>query len=225
MKRLVHRLRSDFLAGLLIVLPLAASVWLVWTVLSWAGGFLDEPVRAFTERYAGRWFRPLIIPGAKLVSLLILLAGIAILGALARNWLGRRLVGFGERLIVRVPLVGKVYTAVRQIAEALLGRKASYFSKVVVLEYPRKGLYTIGLVSATAEGEVQERTRGEVVNVFVPTTPNPTSGYLLLVPKEELTYLDMTVEEALKLIISGGILMPQGRRIVPAAGGTDDKDR
>jgi len=219
-RRLGQRIRSDFVAGLLLVLPITACVWLVWTVLSWSGGLLDAPVKDFASNFVGRWFKPVIVPASKIASLLILLLGLAILGALARNWLGRRLVTLGEKMIVRVPLVGKVYIAVREISEALLGRKASYFNKAVVLEYPRQGIYTIGLVSSeSAEGEVQDLTSEEVVNVFVPTTPNPTSGYLLFVPRNQLTYLDMTVEEALKLLISGGILMPSGRKIIPNLGG------
>ena len=219
MRLIGQRVRSDFVAGLLLVLPVAACIWLAWTVLSWTGGLLAGPVEELTSRFAGRWFKPLFVPASKVVSLLVVLSGIVILGALARNWLGRRLVVFGEGLILRVPLVGKIYTAVRQMSEALLGRKASYFNKVVVLEWPRKGIYMIGLVSSAVGGELQERTGEELVSVFVPTTPNPTSGFLLLVPEDQLTYLDMTVENALKLIISGGILMPPGRVIIPKAGG------
>jgi len=121
---------------------------------------------------------------------------------------GGKFVALGEAILRRVPLVRNIYTGTKQILEAILSGSERHFSEVVLLEYPRRGIYSIGFVTSPARGEVQAHMTGETVNVFLPTTPNPTSGYLLVIPRGDLTTLDMSVEDAVKLIISGGIVAP-----------------
>jgi uncharacterized membrane protein len=133
---------------------------------------------------------------------------ILFLGLIARNIVGRRLIALGERILARLPIISKIYTSAQQIGQAFLGERRTSFNRVVLFEYPRPGLYSFGLVSGEARGEIQGKTGEKVLNVFVPTTPNPTSGLFILVPEKDAIPLDMTVAEALKLLISGGAVTP-----------------
>jgi uncharacterized membrane protein len=133
-------------------------------------------------------------------------------GALALNFFGKQLIEGWERLLSRIPLVSWVYGGVKQVAETLLSPKAEAFRKVLLLEYPRKGIWSLGFQTAAALDEVQARTEKEVICVFVPTTPNPTSGFIMLVPKEDVIELDMSVDEALRMVISLGVVVPEWRR-------------
>lgn len=219
--------RRNMGAGLLIFVPVALTVWLVSVAWNW----LDRPVRGLfalpkpeetgiaaavarlLHGTIGSWVEVLDFPG---VGLLVLFAGIFLLGFLARTFIGRALVGLGEWIVRHIPLIRGVYGGAKQIMEALIANEGSEFRHVVLFEYPRKGIYAIGFATSAASGEIQARTREETVNVFLPTTPNPTSGYLLIVPRKDLTYMEMSVEDAVKLIISGGIVPPKQ---VPAAAG------
>lgn len=133
----------------------------------------------------------------------------------ARNYFGRKLIELGEWILSTIPIVNKVYRAIQQIAAVFISEKREAFSKAVLFEYPRKGIYSIGFVTRDAGGEVKEKLDKEMVSLFLPTTPNPTSGFLLFVPKDEIIVLDMPIEESLKLIISGGAVLPElGNNIV-----------
>ena len=132
-----------------------------------------------------------------------------LLGTLAGNVLGRQLIAALESLLMQIPVVRGIYSATRQFLQTFSGDKNEAFSKVVLFEYPRKGLWTMGLLTGETRGEVQEKTDDVVVSVFVPTTPNPTSGWLIFVPRKNLTELSMSVDDAFKMIISGGILTPE----------------
>ena len=145
------------------------------------------------------------IPGIGFITLVLL---VILTGMLTRNLIGKKLIEFGDRIMARIPIFNRIYTAVQQISQAFLTKKGTVFRKAVLVEYPRKGVYAIGFLTSESRGEVQERTETEMCNVFLPTTPNPTSGFLLLIPKNEITPLDMTIEEALKLVISGGTVVP-----------------
>jgi uncharacterized membrane protein len=147
--------------------------------------------------------------------LLILLVGI-----IAANVMGRYFVGLFERLLYRIPLIKSIYTLFKQVADTPIGTERKGFRKVVLIEYPRRGLWAIGFVTGITKGEVQRITEKKVINIFLPTTPNPTSGFYILVPEEEIVQLSMTVDEAFKLIISGGMVTPPDKA---AAVGRDDK--
>jgi len=146
------------------------------------------------------------VPGIGVVIVLILVTAI---GAFVTNFLGRYVVRLGERMVQRVPVVRTVYGVLKQIFDAVLAQSGGKaFSEVVLIEYPRKGIWVIGFVTGTTRGEVQRVTEQEMVNIFLPTTPNPTSGFLLFVPREDCRTLEMSVEEGVKLVISGGIVAP-----------------
>jgi uncharacterized membrane protein len=131
------------------------------------------------------------------------------LGFLSKYFLGKTVIHFTEQLIARVPFVNSVYKSVKQIVETFSKNRAAVFQTTVLIEYPRQGMYAIGFLTSESQGEVQTKTKEQVVNVFLPTTPNPTSGFLLLVPRENIVFLDMSVADGMKMIISGGVVNPE----------------
>jgi uncharacterized membrane protein len=148
------------------------------------------------------------LPGVGLIAGIFL---IFIMGFLISNVIGEKLYNFIEKMVKRIPLVTKVYFGIKQIIDAFSIQGKQVFSKVVLIEYPRKGTYVVGFLTGECKGEVQTKTAARLMNVFVPTTPNPTSGMLILVPENDITYLDMTVEEGLKLIVSAGVVVPEDK--------------
>jgi uncharacterized membrane protein len=199
---LLGRLRAYFLTGVIVTAPIGITAFLVWQFLD----FLDTHVAGLLpERYNPESYLPFSVPG---LGLLIVLAVLTLVGMLTAGLAGRTLVRMGERLLSRMPVVRSVYGTLKQIFETVLAQKSRSFREVVLIEYPRRGLGAIGFVTGPTRGEIQARSAEEMVNVFLPTTPNPTSGFLLFVPKRDLIHLDMTVEEGMKLVISGGIVGP-----------------
>ena len=207
---MIARLRSYFFAGLLAVAPIGITLWLCWVLLK----FVDARVTPLIPHaynpntYINPYF-PHEIPGVGLIVFIFVLIAV---GALTRIFLGRYLVHVSEKILNRMPVVRSIYSAIKQIAETVLKRQSEAFRQVVLFEYPRRGSWAIGFLTGTTKGEVQSLTDDDVVNVFLPTTPNPTSGYLLFIPRRELVPLAMTVEEGIKMIISGGIVTPPDRR-------------
>ncbi len=202
------RLRGYFLAGLLVVAPVGITLWLSWLVLT----FIDARVTPLIPvAYNPNTYVPFAIPGLGVVILLIF---ITVIGVLTRVLLGRWIVRGGEHLLSRMPVVRSIYAATKQIVETVLAHQSDAFRQAVLFEYPRRGSWAIGFVTGQTVGEVQNMTEDEVVNVFLPTTPNPTSGYLLFLPRRELVELSMSVEDAIKMIISGGIVTPEDLRPV-----------
>jgi len=200
------RLRAYFLAGLLVVAPVGITFWLSWLVLS----FIDDRVTPLVPAaYNPNTYVPFGIPG---LGVVILVVFITMIGALTRLIMGRWIVRGGEHLLSRMPIVRSIYSATKQIVETVLARQSDAFRQVVLFEYPRRGSWAIGFVTGRTIGEVQHVTEDEVVNVFLPTTPNPTSGYLLFLPRRDLVVLSMSVEDGIKMIISGGIVTPPDRR-------------
>lgn len=199
------RLRGYLIAGILVTAPISITIYLTWAFLS----FIDSRV---TKLLPSTWYYDFYgitaVPG---LGLIIALSFFMVVGWLATNFLGRFFIRMAEYVVDRMPIIRTIYAAIKQIFETIMASKSQAFREVVMLEYPRKGVYSIGFVTGYSEGEVQRVTKAETINVFVPTTPNPTSGYLLFVPKVELIYLDMTVEEGVKLVISGGIITPPDR--------------
>jgi uncharacterized membrane protein len=204
------RWRKNFLTGLVLVAPLYLTVWIIWSGV----GLIDAKVeRLLPSEYNLQTY--INIPGYGLVVFLVFTA---LIGAVAKNFVALTVIRWSESALDRLPIVRTVYNGLKQIAETVLTQSQSSFSKACLVEYPRKGLWAVAFISSEAGGEVSERVGGDIISVFLPTTPNPTSGFLLYVPREDVIELDMSVEEAAKLVISGGLVAPprKGRRAVPA---------
>jgi uncharacterized membrane protein len=193
-------LRRYFLAGLAVVLPTAVSVYVLWLLFVKLDGILGSYL-------AGRF--GLRIPGIGLAAIVVILL---LAGVMARNLIGKRLIGAVQKALEAIPLFNRVYTAMRQISEAFLNEESTTFRRVAAVEYPRPGMYSLCFVTAERSGEVEAKLGRRTVNVFLPTSPNPTSGYMLVVPVEDIIPLDMSVEEGMKMVISGGSYIPLGRR-------------
>ena len=200
------RLRAYFLAGVLITAPISITIYIAWGFISWVDG---QVIPLLPDRYNPENYLPFSVPG---IGLLIVLIGLTVIGALTAGILGRVFLNASERLLNRMPVVRSLYGATKQIFETVLAHKSTAFRDVILVEYPRRGMWAIGFITGTTEGEIQELTADEVVNVFLPTTPNPTSGFLLFVPKSEIIPLHMSVEEGIKMVVSGGIVTPPDRR-------------
>jgi uncharacterized membrane protein len=199
---LLGRLRAYFLTGVIVTAPISITIFLVWQFLD----FLDTHVAGLLPaRYNPETYLPFSLPG---LGLLIMLAFLTLVGMLTAGLAGRTLVRMGERLLSRMPVVRGVYGTLKQIFETVLAQKSRSFREVVLVEYPRRGIGAIGFVTGPTRGEIQARSDEEMVNVFLPTTPNPTSGFLLFVPKSDLIPLDMSIEDGIKMVISGGIVGP-----------------
>lgn len=196
------RLRNYLITGILVTAPIAITVSLIWLIVD----LVDTSVEALlpVDKYPVLYL-PFQIPGSGLILSLITLI---IIGWFAAGVFGRFFVRIGENIVARMPIVRSVYGALKQIFETVLAQQSNAFRQVVLLEYPRRGIFAIGFVTGVTQGEVQNLTDDTVINIFLPTTPNPTSGFLLFVPKRDLVVLDMTVEEGIKMVISGGIVTP-----------------
>jgi uncharacterized membrane protein len=201
-----HHLRNKFLTGLLIVLP--AFITLLMIRFSFS---LFEDIFAGPSAYLFKVIgMPQLIhyhvPG--IIGLFALIFITYIIGLSLTNVIGKKLIQLGEKLLSKVPLVWNIYHASKQVMESISISGKNAFRKVVLVEYPRKGTYAIGFLTSDAQGEVQSVTEKETVNIFIPTTPNPTSGVLLIVPKEEIILLTMSIEEGIKMVVSGGMVVP-----------------
>jgi len=187
-----------------VVFPIGLTIWLLWTVTGWIDAFVLPlvPHRFRPEQYIGIDLRG--------VGVIFFLLFTVIVGWLAKGLIGRSLLRWGEHLVDRMPVIRSVYSGLKQIAETVFAQSEASFDKACLIEYPRKGVWAIGFVSTMAKGEIAARASLDdpLVSVFLPTTPNPTSGFLLYVPQSQVTYLDMTVEDTAKLIISAGLVYP-----------------
>ena len=190
-------LKHHFVTGLLIFVPLALTTYVLVAVFN----FLDGILQPIIVPLLGRAGSNIYIPG---ISLFILLALITVLGVFAKITIGEKLVNSFENLLMKVPIVKGIYSTAKHASSAFISNNKSGFMGVVLVEYPRKGVYTIGLTTAVGIKEIQDKTNKKMINVFIPTSPNPTSGILLMVPEGEVIKLDMSVDEGLKLVISGG---------------------
>lgn len=203
--RFATRLRNYFLTGLVIAGPIGITLWLTWTFIHW----VDSWVKPFLPKaYSPETYLSFSVPGLGLIVAAVMLT---LLGFLAANFLGRSLLSFGELLVNRMPLVRNLYSGLKQIFETVLDERGNSFKKAALIEYPRKGLWAVVFISTETRGEIARKLEGtaETVAVFLPTTPNPTSGFLLFVPKDEIIELNMSVEDAAKLIISAGLVNPE----------------
>ncbi len=199
------KLWRNFLTGLIVILPALLTIAFLKLLFGWIVALVIDPFARLITPFVERgWAVALARLGVAVAFVLV----VAFIGFGTRILILRRIFGLGELFVRRVPMVGKVYGTIREIADTFAGGRHGAFSRVVLLEWPRKGLYAIGFITSEGKGEVQEKTPEYVVNVFVPTTPNPTSGYLILADRSSLIPLEMSVEEGLRLVISGGVVGP-----------------
>ena len=206
-KSFLSKIRSYFLTGVIITAPVGLTFYVAILFI----GFVDSRVRnIIPEKYHYDNLLPIEIPGIGLLFVFILLTFI---GFLTAGLIGRFIIKLGERIISRLPIIRSVYGALKQIFESVLASSSKSFREVVLIEYPRKGVWAIGFITGDTKGEVQNATKENMVNVFLPTTPNPTSGFLLFVPRKDVIILDMNVEEGIKMVISGGIVTPKQKKI------------
>ena len=196
--RLSLRFRRHFLTGILVVTPAAVAGWVLYRLLAWVDGLLWDQMRF-------GWVRPGGIPGVGLVTVVLL---VLLVGLLVNNYVGRRFYQTWDYLLTRIPLFNKIYVAVKQIGEALLSSNRTVFRAVGLIEYPRKGIWSLVFLTEKPNPEIEAAAEETLRSVFLPTTPNPTSGFLLMVPEKDLIRLSMTVEDGLKMVISGGAYVP-----------------
>jgi len=209
---LVGRLRRYLIAGVLVIAPTVITAYVFYRFFVAVDGVLGKYITLFG--------RP--IPGLGFVAVVLITI---LVGIFARNILGRSLLGVWEAILTRIPLVNKLYLATKQIGEALLADKGTMFKRVVLLQYPRKGIYSVAFVTHTPGGELEKKVGAGSVAVFLPTTPNPTSGFFLIVPEKETVPLSLSVEDAIKLIVSFGIAGPKAvaRTELPALETVEEK--
>lgn len=196
------KLRTYFLAGILITAPIGLTIYLAWLVIS----FVDERVfSVIPTRYNPETYLPFSVPG---IGLILAVVALTLIGALTAGFLGRLFRRLSEAILNRLPVIRSLYTALKQIIETVFANQSAAFREVVLVEYPRHGAWSVGFITGSIRGEIRQHLQKPMLNVFVPTTPNPTSGFLLFVPEEDVIRLTMSVEDGIKLVISGGIITP-----------------
>jgi uncharacterized membrane protein len=221
-QRLKQDLKNDLIAGLLVVIPLATTIWLSLTITRWVIDFLTripKQLNPFND------LNPIL--GNLLnfvVGLTVPLLCILVIGLMARNIAGRWLLDFGERVLQAIPLAGSVYKTLKQLLETLLKDSSAKFRRVILVEYPRKDIWAIAFVTGVLSPQIQPHFTGNMLSVFIPTTPNPTTGWYAIVPEDEVVNLSMSIEDAFKVVVSGGIVSPglvappvsyEGRKLEP----------
>jgi uncharacterized membrane protein len=206
-----NSIKKTLVAGLLVLAPITLTFYILYTLLRFLDRLLTGTVIRFILHRLGYGDLVLPVPGLGIIALIALLF---ITGFLTRNYVGRKFLALGDYIVTHIPLINRIYIAFREISEAIFSEKREVFKKAVIIEYPRKGLYSIGFFTQDTTGPVQEAIQEDLVSVFVPTAPNPTSGYLLFVPKDQAMDIDMSVEDALKLVLSGGsIHLKESRKL------------
>ena len=197
-------IRRYLIAGLLVWLPLSVTLLVIKLLVD----LMDNTLLLLPEAYRPDTLLGFHLPGLGVVLSITILF---VTGIVAANFFGRRLVEVWERLLARIPLVRSIYSGTKQVSETLFAPGGQSFRKVLLIEYPRRGLWTVAFQTGVTAGEAQAKTADEVINVYMPTTPNPTSGFFLMVPKRDVIELDMSVDEGLKMIISMGVFVPAWR--------------
>jgi uncharacterized membrane protein len=207
MQRFKQDLKNDLIAGLLVVIPLATTIWLTITIANWVIDFLTR-IPKQVNPFDG--LNPLLVDWLNfVVGLTVPLFSILLIGLMARNIAGRWLLEVGERILQAIPLAGAVYKTLKQLLETLLKDSGNKFRRVVLVEYPRPGVWSLGFVTGVLSGEFQSHFSGTMLGVFIPTTPNPTTGWYAVVPEDAVINLSMPIEDAFKVVISGGIVSPE----------------
>ncbi len=194
---MIKFLRRYLITGILILAPIGITAYILWKVFI----SLDNLIDPLQERY------PIIdIPGLGLIAVMVF---IIVVGFLAGNLIGRRVIGFGEKSLNHIPLIRGIYTTIKEISQVFLSDKRTVFRRVVLIHYPYRGCYALGFITKEEQGYMNNVTGEDLTNVFLPTSPNPTSGYLLMVPQKDIIPVSLSVEEGLKLVISGGAVSPR----------------
>ena len=205
--KLGGKLRAYLFTGILVTAPVAITLYLAVKFVLWMDALVNQmlpPQYKFDNM-------PYTIPGLGLVVAVVVLT---LIGMFAAGFLGRFFLKLGEWIVYKVPLVSSIYSVLKQVFETFFSSKTQAFRKVVMLEYPRKGIWILGFVSSDLQGELKEKCPTKMLSVFIPTTPNPTSGFLIFVPEEDCIELDMSVEQGLKFVISGGLVEPKEKNRV-----------
>lgn len=200
--KLGAKIKAYFLTGVLVTAPVGMTFYLAYKLIM----FIDRSVsRLIPPQFSPDNYLPFTVPG---LGVVLLIALMIFVGMFAAGFLGRIMIKLGEWIVYKVPFISSVYSLFKQIFQTFLSNKDRSFEKAVLLQYPRQGIWTIGFISSESKGEIKKKIGDGMINVFVPTTPNPTSGFLLFVPEKDVIYLDMKVEDALKMVISCGIVEP-----------------
>ena len=197
----MKNIQKYLIAGLLVWLPVVVTVLLFRFLIT----LMDQTLVLLPLQIRPETLLGFSIPGLGLILTLLVLL---VTGILAANIVGRTMMGFGERILRRIPIVRSVYSAAKKFSELVFSETGQSFKKVLLIQYPRKGVYSLAFQTSTALGEVQKKTGSDVVCTFIPTTPNPTSGYIIILPKEDVIEMDMSVDEAFKMIVSLGVVVP-----------------
>ncbi|MCT4558535.1 MAG: DUF502 domain-containing protein [Pelagimonas sp.] len=230
-------LRNSFLTGIVVIAPVGLTIWLIWTVVGWVDGFVWPLVPdsyqpdALVQRYIvgegadrSEFLHNLLANqdtgrvevNVRGLGVVVFLIFTVIVGWIAKGLIGRSMIAYAESLVERTPVVRSIYSGIKQLAETVFAQSERSFEKACLIEYPRKGIWAVGFISTEAKGEIAVRAGGEehteLVSVFVPTTPNPTSGFLLFFPKDDVIELDMSIEDSAKLVISAGLVYPNGEK-------------
>lgn len=201
--KLGAKIRAYFFTGVLVTAPVAITFYMAYKIVMW----IDRSVsQIIPPEWFSRYNIPVTVPG---LGVVILIASMILIGMFAAGFVGRFFLHLGDWIVRKLPVISSVYSLLKQVFETFFSTQNQSFNKCVLLEYPRKGLWVIGFVSGETKGEVKKKVQDELLSVFVPTTPNPTSGFLIFVPKKDTLPLNMTVEEGLKYIISCGIVEPE----------------
>lgn len=198
-------LRKYFVTGLLIWVPLAITIWVLNLII----GSMDQSLQLLPHRWQPRQLFGFNVPG---LGVLLTVLVVFITGLFTRNIIGQRLLDYWERLLGRIPIVRSIYSSVKQVSDTILGPNGQAFRRALLVQYPRHGAWTIAFQTGAPSAEIRRLIPGEMVSVYVPTTPNPTSGFFLMVPRDEVIELSMTVDEALKYVVSMGVVTPADRR-------------
>ena len=211
---MVSRLRAAFLTGLVVIAPVGLTIWLIWSVVGWIDGFVLPLVP--TAYHPDRLIQDLlglersVQINVRGLGVVIFLLFTIVVGWMAKGLIGRSLIRTAEILVERTPVVRTIYSGIKQISETIFAQSERSFETACLIEYPRRGIWALGFISTSAKAEIAAKTdpSGEMVSIFLPTTPNPTSGFLLFVPKKDVIELDMSVEDSAKLVISAGLVYP-----------------
>ena len=214
---LFSRLRANFLTGIVVIAPVGLTIWLIWSLVGWVDGFVlplvpnqYQPDKMLQDLLG---LDPSVQINVRGIGVVIFLLFTVIVGWTAKGLIGRSMISFAEGLVERTPVVRSIYSGIKQISETVFAQSERSFEKACLIEYPRKGIWAIGFISTNTKGEIGARGNDgrPMLSIFVPTTPNPTSGFLLFFPEDDVMVLDMTVEDAAKLVISAGLVYPNGK--------------
>ena len=193
-KSIFSKLRNNFIAGIVVLIPIGITLYLTLFIIKFSGNIIPEEINPNN-------YLPFDIPGLEILMALII---ITLIGWLSLSFIGKKFFEILNNVLKKIPILRTIYSAIGQMTESLAPNKSGNKKSVVLIQYPRKGSWAVGFATKDNKGEISKKTNSDLVNVFVPTTPNPTSGFLLMFPKEEIIYLDMSFEEASKFIVSAG---------------------